>query len=620
MFKIETSKDVKKVIRTLFEAAVIVFLLYLVIRAFVSFNEYRPFNASDKSVVSGEDHGFLALSYIGTDREGNQTLISSERLTEHLKAMHDLGYVTITQKDVEAYYNEGKPLPDKALFLMYEDGRKDTAIYAQSVMENYNYKATMFTYAEKFRSKDGHFLMPKDLLDLTDNGYWEIGSNGYRLGYINVFDRYNRYIGRLTSTEYSDMVKFLGRDYNHFLMDFIRDENDIPIESKSAMQKRISGEYDLMKQEYEQGLGYVPSAYVLMHANTGAYGENNKVSSVNEKCITETFDMNFNREGFSWNDRESSIYDLTRMQPQAYWFTNHLLMRIKYDIEEADRDDIVFVEGDATQKQFWDCEKGAVEYKPELIALTSLPEDEGVLRFKGDVHAKDLSVSTVLEGNIIGSQSVELCANEDRSSSVSVEFANNVMYLKQNGEVLEQVDMDDFDELPKISIEEDKRDTLVGEYAAFARRAGSHNESVEYKKLKSQAEALEARSVEEGAREYKRTFQISDPGNRKLDITLKGSRITVIVDDKPMWEKYELKETTPGDICFACTWGDSRYSQRNIADDVYDGVFAKVVIKDITDPDHEKEIYSNLYKGKDKAENTVTGIWDNLINWFIKNL
>ena len=617
MYRIETPKDLRKGIRSILQLSVLLFVLYILIRVFVTFNEYRPYNANDKNVVSGKDHGFVALSYIGTDREGNQTLISSERLSEHFKAMHDLGYVTVTQKDVEDYYNEGRPLPDKALFLMYEDGRKDTAIYAQSVMENYNYKATMFTYAEKFRSRDGHFLMPKDLEDLVNNGYWEIGSNGYRLGYINVFDRYHRYIGQLNSTEYSDMVRFLGRDYNHFLMDYIRDENDIPIESVDAMRRRISGEYDLMKNEYTQLLGYVPKAYVLMHANTGAFGENRRVSAVNEQCITDTFDMNFNREGYSWNNKESSIYDLTRMQPQAYWYTNHLLMRVKYDIDETDAESITFVEGDTSQKQFWECEKGAVEFKPQLIALTSLPEDEGVLRFKAKTDLGNIAVSTYFTGNVIGSQAVELHANKDRSKMISVEYMNNVMYLKQNGEILEQIDMDDFDELEKISVEEDKRDTLVGEYEAFARRAGSHNESVEYKKLKAQAQALEARSVREGAKEYKRTFQISDPGNRKIDITLKDNRITVYVDDKPMWEKYELNESDPGDICLSCAWGDFRYSQRNIADDVYDGVFSEVVIRD---PDTDTEIYSNLYKGKEKATNALTGFWDSLINWFIKNL
>lgn len=34
---------------------------------------------------------------------------------------------------------------------------------------------------------------------------------------------------------------------------------------------------------YEDKLGYVPSVYVLMHANTGRFGNNREVSDTNER-------------------------------------------------------------------------------------------------------------------------------------------------------------------------------------------------------------------------------------------------------------------------------------------------------------------------------------------------
>ena len=71
--------------------------------------------------------------------------------------MYKNGYVTITQKDIQNYYENGVALPEKALFLMYEDGRRDTAIFAQKIMENFNYKATVLTYAEKFNNHDTKF-------------------------------------------------------------------------------------------------------------------------------------------------------------------------------------------------------------------------------------------------------------------------------------------------------------------------------------------------------------------------------------------------------------------------------------------------------------------------------
>ena len=617
MYRFETPKDVSRFIRSIIELLILLALLFVVLKALLVFAIYEPYNKEDKSIVSGNDNGFLALSYIGVDREGTETLISTQKLDEQLGALHDLGYVTISQQDIINYYNEGKNLPDKALFLMFEDGRNDTAIYAQSIMEKYNDKATMFTYAEKFRSKDSHFLMPNDLKGLEENGFWEIGSNGYRLSYINVFDRYDRFIGELKSTEYAGMMQYFGRDYTHYLMDYIRDEKDLPIETYSMMKERILGEYSLMKYEYTQGLGKIPCAYTLLHSNTGAFGENDKVSAVNEEGIRDTFAMNFNREGFSINDRESSIYDLTRMQPQSNWYTNHLLMRIKYDLPEEKRDDIVFVQGDSSQNKYWAVKKGAVEFKEEKLVLTSEPKDCGLVKLSDGEYHKNLTFSAILCGNKLGYQSVLLRADDEGKSGIEVILYNNVMYLKQNGELLKEIDLYDFDEIPKISIEEDKRDTLAGEYAALAKNAVSDKQSTEYKKLKKQVENTQVKSVEEGAEEYRPELQLHDLAQRKIEIVLNDDKISVGLDGKALWTDIELDKSEAGSIFLKSAWTDYEYSQRNIADDVYDAVFEKM---SITDNDKDKKIYSNILEGTNKARQTVSDIWNGIINWFIKNI
>lgn len=130
-------------------------------------------------------------------------------------------------------------------------------------------------------------------------------------------------------------------------MDFIRDEDRVPKESYEEMQKRISRDYELMDKVYKEELGKLPSMYAIMHANTGAFGTNKKASDINEEHIKKLFTINFNREGYSLNNRESSIYELTRMQAQAYWYPNHLLMRIKDDTKE----DVEFVYGDLKRRK-----------------------------------------------------------------------------------------------------------------------------------------------------------------------------------------------------------------------------------------------------------------------------
>lgn len=184
--------------------------------------------------------------------------------------------------------------------------------------------------------------MPEDLTELVDSSYWELGTNGYRLEYINVFDKENKYLGQLSSTEFSKLSDTINRNYNHYLMDFIRDEYNIPLETYSEMEERINSDYEELSEIYTRELGSVPILYSLMHSNTGQFGTNDKVSSINGKWIKDLFSMNFNREGYSLNTRESSIYDLTRIQPQSYWSTNHLLMRIWDDT----KGEMNFVVGD----------------------------------------------------------------------------------------------------------------------------------------------------------------------------------------------------------------------------------------------------------------------------------
>ena len=261
-----------------------------------TFKKYQPFQERGEEVAI-EDKGFVALSYFGVSRIGTKDLIAKNRLEEHLQALKNSGYETITQQDIIDYYEHGDNLPRKALFLMFEDGRRDTAIFVQPLLEKFNYKSSIMTYAEKFELKDNKFLMPRELKDLENNSFWELGTNGYRLAFINCYDRYNNYLGELTPLKHVLLAPYMSRRYNHFLMDYLRDKDYFPKESYDMMQERISYDYEKLRDVYNKDVGYVPQAYVLMHSNTGAFGNNREVSAMNEKWITELFSMNFNREG-----------------------------------------------------------------------------------------------------------------------------------------------------------------------------------------------------------------------------------------------------------------------------------------------------------------------------------
>ena len=557
MTKYEMGKNRKKRVRTMIEIIISIVLLIIVVKKLFTFTTYQPYNEKEIDLQT-EDKGFIAISYFGVAREGTETLISEDTLDAQLKALYDSGYVTISQQDILDYYQKGKKLPEKSLFLMFEDGRRDTTVFAEKVTEKYNYRSTILTYANKLEEKDSAFIQPKDMRSLAKNGYWEFGTNGYRLSYINVYDKDNNYLGQLTTKEYQQCKDSLNRDYNHYLMDYIRDENRIPMESYSEMKTRIDDDYTRLEKIYTEKMGEVPDLYVLMHANTGQFGENARVSAVNEENIKNLFSMNFNRESYAKNTLDHSIYDLTRIQPQPYWHTNHLLMRIKDDTGES----VNWVDGDTRKKAEWDEIDGVSEFSGDEIYLTCESKATGTLRLKDSAHYKDITITTELKGNALGKQGIYLRADKDLTNYLLVAIENEALVIKTSGEKI------------------------------------LYQEPLDEKKEEEQLELEQA-------------------ANHKLFLTLKENKLTVNVDGEEKIKDMEVPVKEEGYVYLQSGWGGKAYSQRNLADDVYDGVFGKLKITQATETKKETILYDNMLSGTEKAVADIRKFWDRLVNLFI---
>ena len=607
-------KNIRKVVRSIMEEAILILLLITVIRALFTFDTYEPYDETKVEMAQpDEDTGFIALSYFGVDRNETKTLISTERLEEHIDALAKTGYVTITQQDIMDYYRDGKALPKKSLFLMFEDGRRDTAIFAQKVTEEYNYISTIMTYASKFEEKDVKFLMPDDLLDLEKGTFCELGTNGYRLEYINAFDRYDRFLGRLNTLEYAHVQPYLGREYNHYLMDYIRDEYGIPRESYGQMKERIDFDYDEVDRIYTEEMGQLPRMYVLMHSNTGMFGENEKVSAVNQARIFDMFDMNFNREGYVLNTRESSLYDLTRMQPQAYWHTNHLLMRIWDDTDQ----DMAWVDGDKERKSQWDELDGKAEFQDNEIYLTCEPESVGTLRLRGSETYKDIVVNTRLTGNKLGVQSVYVRADENHGSGICVRVENNELHILDSNKEIYHENLDKLTQADPVSVDEDDLAAQIAEKELEVQYAATVDKSKDAAVELAMLNDEDAATVEEGAEEYVEDININDPADRQLHIEVKDDKLSVAVDGYYALQEEQISSLDSGYIFVMSGWGGDAYSQRNLSDDVYDGVFVDFEVTQNTGAEEEAVLYDNKLHGLDWLLWKGGNIWKTVINWFI---
>lgn len=613
-------KDKRKKRRAILQGLVLALLLGICIDALFVFSRYRPYRPEQ---VTGVDRGFVALSYFGVDRTGTHDLIGTRLLDEHLSALEKNGFVTITGKDVEEYYRSGRMLPEHALLLNFEDGRRDTAVFAEKLLEKHNYHGIVSTYADNLKGDDSKFLRPEELKKLTEHGYWELGTNGYRLYYINVFDRWNHYLGNMNPVVYAHLTPVLGRKYNHYLMDYLRDDRDFPLESYQAMKDRISGDYALLQQVYTEDLGQVPPIYTLMHANTGRFGNQADVSAVNEQWIRKLFVMNFNREGYSVNNRKSSIYDLTRMEPRAYWPVNHLLMRIRDDGFW----DLRFEHGDRDQYRQWDEKKGVAQFKDESVILTTNSLKNGLLKLKDQPDLKDIQVETELLGNQFGTQKIYLRAGENLEKYVAVALVNNHLVASQKGpqgqeEKLGDVDLRLFDGNPYPSEEEDRKEVAEKEEKVFARYAPNTETARARLEKLQEVQGQDARTVEEGAPEFHPVLSYHARGKRKLDIRLAGDKLTVLVDGRKALEGLTVAVGDGGSLFLENRWPGYGYSQTNLADDVYDGVFAGFTVRDwdVSRDKAGKERYSLRYTGWKKFRYEVEKQGNRLLDWALSTV
>ncbi|HWR56223.1 MAG TPA: glycoside hydrolase, partial [Negativicutes bacterium] len=78
--------------------------------------------------------------------------------------------------------------------------------------------------------------------------------------------------------------------------------------------------------------------------------------------------------------------------------------------------------------------------------------------------------------------------------------------------------------------------------------------------------------------------------------------------------------TKAGAVYLETAWGEYGWSQRNLADDVYDGVFAKLMITENTGAEKEKILFDGRLQGFSAVQYKIKGLWEALINWFIVHL
>ena len=142
--------------------------------------------------------------------------VTADNLINYFSWLQANGYTVISIQDVINAKNGGKPIPNRAVVLTFDDGYKSFYTYVLPLLKSFNYTATLaivgswldvpengtVSYAGKQvpRSK---FLSLKELNEITNSGLVEIASHTYDLHHGIIGNAEGNDMPALTTFEYN---------------------------------------------------------------------------------------------------------------------------------------------------------------------------------------------------------------------------------------------------------------------------------------------------------------------------------------------------------------------------------------------------------------------------------
>lgn len=86
----------------------------------------------------------LMYHHLRDDPGTSQMIVSPGRFAEQMEALAKAGYTAVTPDDLIAFVDEGKPLPEKPVWITFDDGYQSNLDYGAPVLQKNKLKATIY--------------------------------------------------------------------------------------------------------------------------------------------------------------------------------------------------------------------------------------------------------------------------------------------------------------------------------------------------------------------------------------------------------------------------------------------------------------------------------------------
>ncbi len=284
---------------------VLQWLVVIALLGFVGYIGLRPPPQPDYAPETWKSwSGVTVLSYAGIARHDTPVYPSVKRLEAQLTALRDAGYRTVRPEDVRAFLDARAPLPDKALLLIFEGGRKEAFIRATPVLQRTGFTAVIAVPTTVMSQWGGFYLKRSDIRKIVRLPQWQVGSMGHRA---------------ITPLPGS------GPEEEHrFLASRARDSGQP--ETADAFRDRIFGDYAQSARLLEEAADRPPQLYLYPFGEAGqSPGSDPLAEAANRDAVTRHFTLAFLGGANPFNGPGSDPWSLTRLRVPGDWQPNRLL-------------------------------------------------------------------------------------------------------------------------------------------------------------------------------------------------------------------------------------------------------------------------------------------------------
>lgn len=352
-------------------------------------------------------NGFVAVSYGGLSREDTGPNTPRSLYARHIAALAESGYTVITLHDVFNFYYNNAPLPDKAVFIIFEGGRKDSAIFGQEVMIGTGASATMFIQTSLMSRWNRTFLNRGQIAALGASDFWDVGSSGQEI-----------YLPPLTDDP--DERK------KYFLTDFLRDANGESLESLVDYRKRVENDIGTASETLETIIRRRPEVFIFQPANAFNNSINPIMTAVLREVLDKYFSLALTREGDGFNGRYANPMELTRMRLERDTSPEELVARIEAWMPNDDAYQHT-MEQDVTR---WQIDSGDLEAVGNELVMTADAERSGFAWLRGSHNWRNLVFKSTMARTPGTEQSVYL-RFLSRESYLRLRLFENAMLLQE---------------------------------------------------------------------------------------------------------------------------------------------------------------------------------------------